>query len=577
MDGRQHGTTFTLERVVPRHGLTVAQEGARRVVQLEIALPKLCAARDVELDVAPFCADIWAPGYARLVVRLPFRGDVSSTRAKFDRRRRRLLVRIPECGEGFARSTLCDLIAALTEALPNASSAQADALRRLESAVARRRREIESATTVPLSPTSVMAVDLAALPLLPPLPPRRPPPSRRFIKTAHADSVEGVVKIIAGGNRENDDGGFVNGPAHVARFHSPWVLTLHPDRDALVIVDQENSALRLLDFVTGSVSNISGGLGNGFANSTEERNARYFFPAGCAFHRPFGAFVLADRFNHRVRRVALAQDGTANASTFAGAGPAGWADDPAATASFHDPWGVAVDDDGRVYVSEHKNGTIRVIADGMVTTLASGFAKPMGLTIGPDGAILLIDHEHHCIKRVTKAGEVSLVAGDGTQGFRDGPASSARFCHPTDVAVASDGTIYVADWLNHRVRFIADGVVGTLAGAGLRSTQEGVGTDAAVRCPLGLCLDEPSGLLYVTTGRGSHRILSVTVKSRAHRRRLRIYPILQTWALKQKELAELALLPQHEAKKEAQAHAALRLLLECPIADVVVLVLEYAF
>lgn len=423
-----------------------------------------------------------------------------------------------------------------------------------------------------------MAVDLAALPFLPPLPPRRPSPSRCFIKTAHADSVEGVVKIIAGGNRENDDGGFVNGPAHVARFHSPWVLTLHPDRDALVIVDQENSALRLLDFVTGSVSNISGGLGNGFANSTGDRqNARYFFPAGCAFHRPFGAFVLADRFNHRLRRVALAQDGTAIASTFAGAGPAGWADGPAAVASFHDPWGVAVDDDGRVYVSEHKNGTIRVITDGMVTTLASGFAKPMGLSIGPDGAILVIDHEHHCIKRVTTAGEVSLVAGDGTQGFRDGPASSARFCHPTDVAVASDGTIYVADWLNHRVRFIADGVVGTLAGAGLRSTQEGVGTDAAVRCPLGLCLDEPSGLLYVTTGRGSHRILSVTVKSRAHRRRLRIYPILQTWALKQKELAELALLPQHEAKREAHAHAALRLLLECPIADVVVLVLEYAF
>ena len=178
------GTTCALERVVPRHSLTVAQEGAldRRVVQLEIALPKLCAARDVELDVAPFCADIWAPEYARLVVRLPFRGDVSSTRAKFDRRRRRLLVRIPECGEGFtrspecgkgfacspecgegfARSTLCDLIAALTEALPNASSAQADALRRLESAVARSSTSVAVASTIRRLAREVVALAVAA-------------------------------------------------------------------------------------------------------------------------------------------------------------------------------------------------------------------------------------------------------------------------------------------------------------------------------------------------------------------------------------------------------------------------------
>ena len=166
---------------------------------------------------------------------------------------------------------------------------------------------------------------------------------------------------------------------------------------------------------------------------------------------------------------------------------------------------------------------------------------------------------------------------DRAQGFRDGPARSARFCHPTDVAVASDGTVYVADWLNHRVRVVADGVVRTLAGAGLRSTREGVGTDAALRCPLGLCLDESRGALYVTTGRGSHRVLSISVKSRAYRRRVRIYPILQTWALRQKALAERALPPRREAKRDARAHAALRLLLECPVADVVVLVLEYAF
>ena len=47
---------------------------------------------------------------------------------------------------------------------------------------------------------------------------------------------------------------------------------------------------------------------------------------------------------------------------------------------------------------------------------------------------------------------ISTIAGDGTNAFADGPALSAKFNAPVDVAVAADGTIYVADYLNHRIR-----------------------------------------------------------------------------------------------------------------------------
>ena len=81
------------------------------------------------------------------------------------------------------------------------------------------------------------------------------------------------------------------------------------------------------------------------------------------------------------------------------------------------------------------------------------------------------------------------------------------------------------------------------------------GADAAVRAPLGLCLDEARGALYVTTGRGSHRVLSVSVHSRAHRRRLHIDPIVQAYLLRQKSLARLARLVPTMRSRDAATHA----------------------
>ncbi len=90
---------------------------------------------------------------------------------------------------------------------------------------------------------------------------------------------------------------------------------------------------------------------------------------------------------------------------------------------------------------------------------------------------------------------VSTIAGDGRAFYEDGPALSASFKDPLDVAVTEDGTVYVADVLSHRIRKIAGGQATTFAGSGISDTTNGIGISAAFKLPDGLTLDN-NGNLY---------------------------------------------------------------------------------
>ena len=90
---------------------------------------------------------------------------------------------------------------------------------------------------------------------------------------------------------------------------------------------------------------------------------------------------------------------------------------------------------------------------------------------------------------------VTTIAGDGRPVFADGPALSASFRDPLDVAVAEDETIYVADVLSHRIRKIADGQVTTFAGSGRSDTTNGFGVIAGFKLPNSLTIDN-NGNLY---------------------------------------------------------------------------------
>ncbi|WP_342315578.1 gluconolaconase [Lysobacter sp. FW306-1B-D06B] len=189
----------------------------------------------------------------------------------------------------------------------------------------------------------------------------------------------------------------------------------------------------------------------------------------------------------------------------AGDGVGGLRDGAAAQARFDDPWGVARADDGTVYVADAgDNNRIRAIRpDGTVATLAGsgeGFADgagtaamfntPSGLALDRDGNLFVADTGNHAIRKITPAGVVSTVAGDGVAGFRDGVGRQARFDGPIGVAVGGDGRLYVADTYNDRIRVIArDGTVSTLAGGERPGDADGPGAMARFDTPTGVAVD----------------------------------------------------------------------------------------
>lgn len=136
----------------------------------------------------------------------------------------------------------------------------------------------------------------------------------------------------------------------------------------------------------------------------------------------------------------------------------------------------------------------------------------LGVAVDRGGDVIVADSFNHAIRRITPDGVVTTIAGGAGSGLEDGPSESARFRSPRDVALTADGTIYVADFGNHRIRKIApDGAVTTVAGsdrsgAALREIRDGPAGQALFEEPAALALDE-FGDLYIA-GRYAVRRLS---------------------------------------------------------------------
>ncbi|MDP9068427.1 MAG: hypothetical protein M3N53_08820 [Actinomycetota bacterium] len=127
---------------------------------------------------------------------------------------------------------------------------------------------------------------------------------------------------------------------------------------------------------------------------------------------------------------------------------------------------------------------------------------PQGLDVGPDGSIYIADRVNDRIRKVAPDGTITTVAGNGTKGFGGdgGPAIAARLSSPYDVVVSEDGSIYVADTGNNRIRRIApSGDISTFAGTGTAGFEGngGPAQDAKLSSPRGLALDT-AGRLYIS-------------------------------------------------------------------------------
>jgi len=181
-----------------------------------------------------------------------------------------------------------------------------------------------------------------------------------------------------------------------------------------------------------------------------------------------------------------------------------------------DPFGVAVAADGTIYVADAgENNRIRKISpDGSVTTLAGGsegfadgagttssFNTPSALALGPDGNLYVADTGNNRIRKITPAGTVSTVAGNGSAGYVDGPAAQAQFNGPIGLAVSKGGDIYVADTYNDVIRMITtEGNVTSIAGGGRPGYADGDQAVALFDTPSGIIVVEDSSLIVADTG-----------------------------------------------------------------------------
>eukprot|EP00439_Symbiodinium_sp_Y106_P004756 s6860_g1.t1 len=228
------------------------------------------------------------------------------------------------------------------------------------------------------------------------------------------------------------------------------------------------------------------------------------------------------RGSERLDKNSEAQDAV---TTLAGTGCYGYADGPGKTACFANPEGIAIDREGNVIVADTGNLRIRkVTADGTVCTvvgsgnqgLSDGEGKAGSETFNDpegEGNLIVADAANHCVRKVfvNRAIDrfvVLTLSGNGEPGSNDGQCKDACFNDPKDVAIDSNGDIFVADTSNHRIRKISQGVVSTLAGCGTAGFQDGPGESAAFADPESVAIDLQGNIVVADTN--NHSIRKVT-------------------------------------------------------------------
>ena len=297
----------------------------------------------------------------------------------------------------------------------------------------------------------------------------------------------------------------------------------------------------------------TGGVRGPGIPSTQATDTRLAYPMGGALDAPHNVLYVADTFNNVVRAIDLTHQTIA---TVAGTGTAGYASTdegkPGTQASLSYPTGLAVDPAGNLFIADTYNSRVREVvgglrfdANGRVLSVGSIFTVagtgrlgysgengdarqadlyfPYGVALDTAASpnLYITDSFNHRIRRVAavsaapKASDViQTIAGDGAPAFGDGAAAQAHFNRPWSATV-DQGTVYVADYLNHRVRRIdlTGQAVTTFGGIGTSGLKGDAGpADAAeVDAPRGLSMLADSGAMLVADSFNSRiRWLGVT-------------------------------------------------------------------
>ncbi|HEX9155985.1 MAG TPA: hypothetical protein VF819_10500 [Nitrospira sp.] len=394
----------------------------------------------------------------------------------------------------------------------------------------------------------------------------------------------GTIRTVAG----NGDSGFLGdgGPATAACLNEPKAVTVD-GRGNLIIADSENHLVRKVDRETGQIRTIAGYVGvpeprlevvkvhsapepegddpfsdagttgeRAFAQQTDLSGTVRYVVNGAGTARRFGGdggradrallnfptavavdkagnLYIADTMNHRIRRV---EAGTGLITSVAGVGQPRYGGDggPAVAAGLNEPAALAVSESGTLYIADQSNNRVRAIdlATGLIRTVAgigsasyngdgipateAALAGPSGLALGKDGTLFIADTFNGRIRAVdADTGVISTIVGDGGdyryQGAVEPPSSSVS--RPSGIAVDPEGNIFLTDSDNHLIRRWdrSTGRLDRLAGVGVANYGGDGGTalEASVNYPFGIAVDRDGHLFVADTF--NHRIREIVL------------------------------------------------------------------
>ncbi len=268
----------------------------------------------------------------------------------------------------------------------------------------------------------------------------------------------GVVTVFAG----TGQAGFLDGKTGNAQFNFPIGLA-RDSQGNIYVADENNHVIRMIN-TSNVVSTIAGNGVSGFADGLGLQQAQFNQPFGLAINN--NILYIADNSNHAIRELNLQ---TSNVTTVAGNGLSGFVDGKGTTSRLNRPLGIAIDLSGNLLIADAANHSIRyfdvvsgnlstvtgVLGDGFVdgTTAEAKFSFPYDLSVNSTGEIYVADGNNHSI-RLIENGITSTLIGNGIAGFQDGDPSQAQFNFPTGIFILNDGELWICDFNNAAIRKI---------------------------------------------------------------------------------------------------------------------------
>jgi sugar lactone lactonase YvrE len=286
-------------------------------------------------------------------------------------------------------------------------------------------------------------------------------------------NLEGVISTVAGDGEQGFGGD--GGAANSALLDAPTAVAVDLNGN-IYIADRHNNRIR--EVSGGVIATIAGTSVAGFSgDGGAAASAKLAGPSAIAIDSK-GNLYIADTDNHRIREIS----GT-TINTVAGDGEQFYSGDGglATAAGLDSPDGIAVDTAFNVYIGDTHNQRVRLvtIATGIITTLAGtgvkGFtadglaaavalARPSGVSVDTNGNVYVADSDNNRIRTIA-GGNVTTLAGNGTEGFSgdSGAATSASLDTPRAVTFAGTEVAF-ADTENNVIRIVDNGIIRTIGG-----------------------------------------------------------------------------------------------------------------